>query len=100
MLGALQERDFRLLWVGQATSAFGSSLVPVALAFAVIELTGSPSALGLVLSAGLVSRVCLLLLGGVVADRFPRRHVMVAADALRATTQAIVAALLLSGTAR
>jgi len=99
MLEVLRERAFRRLWVGQATSAFGSSLVPVALAFAVIELTGSPSALGLVLSAGLVSRVCLLLLGGVVADRFPRRHVMVAADALRATTQGIVAALLLTGRA-
>lgn len=99
MFELLRERDFRLLWLGQATSAFGSSLVPVALAFAVIELTGSPSALALVLSAGLTSRICLLLLGGVVADRLPRRHVMLAADVLRATTQGIVAALLLSGTA-
>jgi MFS family permease len=99
MLEVLRERNFRLLWIGQATSAFGSSLVPVALAFAVIDLTGSPSALGLVLSAGLVSRVCLLLLGGVVADRLPRQSVMIAADVLRATTQGIVAALLLTGTA-
>lgn len=95
----LRERNFRLLWLGQATSAFGSGLVPVALAFAVVGLTGSPAALGLVLSAGLVSRVCLLLVGGVVADRLPRQHVMVASDALRATTQGIVAALLLTGTA-
>jgi MFS family permease len=100
MLEVLRERNFRLLWLGQATSAFGSSLVPVALAFAVIDLTGSPSALGLVLSAGLVSRVCLLLLGGVVADRLPRQHVMIASDALRATTQGIVSALLLTGTAQ
>jgi len=99
MLEVLRERNFRLLWLGQATSAFGSSLVPVALAFAVIDLTGSPSALGLVLSAGLVSRVCLLLLGGVVADRLPRQHVMIASDALRATTQGVVALLLLTGTA-
>lgn len=99
MLEVLRERDFRLLWIGQATSAFGSGLVPVALAFAVIGLTGSPSELGLVLSAGLVSRVCLLLLGGVVADRLPRQHLMVAADALRAATQGTVAVLLLTGTA-
>jgi hypothetical protein len=58
-LGALEERDFRLLWLGQATSALGSSLVPVALAFAVIGLTGSASALGLVLSAASF-RVCSL----------------------------------------
>lgn len=95
----LRERDFRLLWLGQATSAFGSSLVPVALAFAVIELTGSPSALGLVLSAGLLSRICLLLFGGLIADRLPRQQVMIAADALRAVTQAVVAGLLLTGTA-
>jgi hypothetical protein len=54
-LGALEEREFRLLWLGQAASALGSSLVPVALAFAVLELTGSASALGLVLAAALVS---------------------------------------------
>jgi len=100
MPDVLRERDFRLLWLGQATSAFGSSLVPVALAFAVIELTDSPSALALVLSAGLVARVCLLPLGGVVADRLPRQRVVVACDALRATTQGIVAALLLTGTAQ
>jgi MFS family permease len=99
MLEVLRERNFRLFWLGQATSAFGSSLVPVALAFAIIDLTGSPSELGLVLSVGLVSRVCLLLLGGVVADRLPRRRVMVAADALRAATQGIAAALLLGGNA-
>jgi MFS family permease len=99
MLEVLRERDFRLLWLGQATSAFGSSLVPVALAFAVLELTDSPGALSLVLSAGLVARVSLLLLGGVVADRLPRRRLMLTADVLRAATQAIVAGLLLSGTA-
>ena len=79
-LGALREREFCLLWLGQATSSLGSGLVPVALAFAVVDLTGSASALGLVLSAGLVARVCLLLLGGVVADRLPRQRVMLVWD--------------------
>ena len=82
-LGALEEREFRLLWLGQATSALGSSLVPIALAFAVLELTGSASALGFVLASALVSRVAFLLLGGVVADRRPRQTVMLAADLLR-----------------
>src|SRR5580765_6746820 len=99
-LGPLEERDFRLLWLGQTTSAFGSALVPVALAFAVIELTSSEAALGLVLAAGLCSRVVLLLLGGVLADRLPRQRVMLAADALRALTQGFVAVLLLSGQAQ
>jgi hypothetical protein len=40
-LGALQERQFRLLWAGQTFSNLGSALVPIALAFAVLDLTGS-----------------------------------------------------------
>jgi MFS family permease len=96
----LGEPEFRLLWIGQATSALGSSLVPVALAFAVLELTGSASALGLVLASALVARVVFLLLGGVVADRRPRQSVMLAADLLRTGTQALVAVLLVTGHAR
>jgi MFS family permease len=99
-LGALQEREFRLLWLGQATSAFGSSLASVALPFAVISLTASVSALGLVLAVALTARVAFLLFGGVVADRLPRQRVMLTADALRAVTQGLVAVLLLSGQAR
>jgi MFS family permease len=72
----------------------------VALAFAVVGVKSSPSALGLVLTAGFVSRIVLLLAGGVVADRLPRQHVMLAADVLRATTQSLVAAVLLLGAAR
>src|SRR5689334_11416539 len=97
--GALGEREFRLLWAGRATSELGSALVPVAAAFAVIELTDSATALGLVLAAGFVSRIALLLLGGVVADRLPRQRVMLAADALRAVSQAVVAVLLVTGAA-
>src|SRR6266851_9132249 len=96
----LQERNFRLLWLGRTTSELGSALVPLALAFAVLDLTRSASALGLVLTVGFVSRIAFLLLGGLVADRFPRHRVMVAADALRAGTQGTVAALFLTGEAR
>src|SRR6266545_4870416 len=99
-LGPLRERDFRLLWLGRTTSEFGSALVPVALTFAVLDLTRSASLLGLVLVAAFVPRVVLLLVGGVVADRFARRRIMLASDALRAITQGLVALLLLSGRAR
>jgi MFS family permease len=99
-LGALEEREFRLLWLGQATSALGSSLVPVALAFAVLDLSRSVSALGLVLATGFASRVMFLLLGGVVSDRLPRQSVMLGADLLRTCCQALVAALLVTGHAR
>jgi hypothetical protein len=49
--GALRERNFRLLWIGQATSAFGDRMAPIALAFAVLNLTGSAKDLGYVLAA-------------------------------------------------
>ena len=98
-LGALEERPFRLLWVGQTTSAVGDSMIGVALAFAVLELTGSASDLGLVLAALTASRVVFILAGGVWADRLPRRVVMLAADAVRAAVQASVAVALLTGVA-
>ncbi len=97
---SLRERGFALLWAGQAISAFGNALVPVALSFSLVELTDSASALGLVLTAGFASRAAFLLLGGVVTDRLPRQRVMVAADTVRATVEALVALLLLSGVAQ
>jgi MFS family permease len=96
-LGALEERPFRLLWLGQTTSALGDALVGVALAFAVLELGGSATDLGLVFAARTVSSVTFVLAGGVWADRLPRRAVMLAADAVRALVQAALAVLLLSG---
>jgi MFS family permease len=95
-LGALEERQFRLLWAGQAVSAFGDGLYPVALAFAVVELTGSVADLGLVFMAVLIPRVVLVLGGGVWADRLPRQRVMFAADVLRCAMQALTAVYLFS----
>lgn len=100
LLGALREREFRLLWVGQATSTLGDALVPVAIAFAVLDLTGSASDLGFVLAAHVGPLVALVLVGGVWSDRLPRQLVMLASDVIRGSAQAALAVLLLSGTAR
>jgi hypothetical protein len=70
-LGALRERQFRLLYAGQTLSNLGSALVPIALAFAVLDLTGSATDLGLVLLASRLPQVLLVLAGGVVGDRLP-----------------------------
>src|SRR5688500_14596104 len=96
---ALSERNFRLYWFGQTGSALGDSLVGVALAFAVLELTGSASDLGLVLAAFTVPRVVFMLVGGVWSDRLPRQRVMVACDIIRAAARAIVSTLLITGNA-
>src|SRR6266508_1584741 len=73
-LGALQERQFRLFFIGQSTSLLGDGMVPGALAFAVLDLTGSVSDLGFVLAARAVPMIVFLLVGGVFADRLSRRR--------------------------
>jgi MFS family permease len=98
-LSLLRHRDFRLLFLGQGISVFGDRMVAVALAFAVIEVGGSASDVGLVLAAGMVPQVATLLAGGVVADRTSRRAVMLGADLVRLASQATMAALLISGAA-
>jgi MFS family permease len=73
-LDALREREFRLLFLGQAISWLGTGMVPLALAFAVLQVTRSASDLGLVLAARALPNVAFLLAGGVFADRLPRRR--------------------------
>ncbi len=98
--GVLAERDFRLLFAGQTLSTVGDAAATIAVAFAVLEIGGSASALGAVLAARYVPLAAFLLIGGVVADRLPRRGLMLASDAMRALSQGILAALLLSGSAQ
>jgi predicted MFS family arabinose efflux permease len=95
-LEALRERNFRLFFIGQATSQLGTGMVGVALSFAVLGLTGSVSDLGLVLAAQTVPLVLFLIVGGTVADRLPRRAVMLVSDSARCLTQGLLAALLLT----
>jgi MFS family permease len=99
-LGPLRERQFRLLFAGRTISMAGSAMAPVALAFAVLDLTGSTSDLGLVLAARQIPTVIFILFGGVWADRLPRHHVMVASNLLSGVSQAAAAALLLAGHAQ
>jgi MFS family permease len=75
-------------------------MAPIALAFAVIDLTGSRTDLGLVLAARTVPQVVFLLIGGIWADRLPRHKVMVVSSLASGTTQGLVAVLLLSGHAQ
>jgi MFS family permease len=98
-LGALQEPQFRLLWLGRTASSIGDALIPVALAFAVIRETGSATDLGFVMASFTLARVLLVVVGGVWADRLSRRLVMISADLVRTVSQGLVAYLLVSGSA-
>ena len=99
-LDALRERQFRLFYVGQTVSLLGDGMLSVALAFAVLSLTGSASDLGIVLAARAIPLVALLLTGGVVADRLPRRAVMLSTDVVRLASQGASGLLLVTGEAQ
>lgn len=91
--------SFRWLLAGRVTSVLGNAVAPVALAFAVLDLTGSPTDLGLVLAARSIANVALLLMGGVFADRLPRSVLLSGSCAVAALTQAVVATTIFTGTA-
>jgi predicted MFS family arabinose efflux permease len=95
----LREREFRLLFAGRTISLVGSAIAPVALAFAVLDLTGSKTDLGLILACREIPLVVFLLVGGIWADRIPRNRVMMGANLVSAFAQAATAALLITGNA-
>ena len=98
-LALLKLRDYRNVFIAQSVSVFGDGITPVALTFAVLDLTGSGTDLGLVLAAQSLPLASLALVGGVWADRLPRAALMVSSDLIRAAVQAMAALLLLTGTA-
>jgi MFS family permease len=98
--GPLGLRSFRLLFLGRMTSQVGNAFASVALAFAVLDLTGSKADLGYVLAARSLPLVVFLLVGGIWADRLPRHQVMVVSNVVSGLSQAAIAALLLLGHAQ
>src|SRR3954452_19854221 len=92
-LAPLRERRFAWFYASRVISTAGSTMAPIALAFAVLAVTDS----GLALAARTVPMVAFLLLGGVVADRLSRSAVMQTSYLLSAGTQAVVAWLVISG---
>ena len=97
--GCLSGRPFRYLFLGQGASILGDAMNTIAIAFAVIELTGSKTDLGKVLMARALPLVVFLLVGGVWADRLPRRLVMLTSDVIRGACQTVLAVALLTDSA-
>lgn len=95
----LQVPPFRRYLFGQTLSAFGDSLMPIALVFAVLAERGGAAAVGGVLLASRLPAILLALFGGAVGDRADRRSVLLLTDAGRCLLQATTAILLLTGDA-
>ncbi|MDF1487888.1 MFS transporter [Tessaracoccus caeni] len=94
----LRDPQFARLFFARTASMGGTAFAPVALAFGVLHLPGGDSeALSLVLTAESVPMIVFLLIGGVIADRFPRQKVMMVGEFSSALAFGLLAVLLLSG---
>lgn len=78
--GILRHRNFMLLWSGQSISVAGNGIFTVALPLEVLKLTDSSLLLAIVVGARTVPTILLLLIGGPIVDRLPRRAIMLASD--------------------
>jgi MFS family permease len=93
----VRSRDYRMLLSGVTVSALGNAMTPVALAFAVLELGGSATQLGLVVAAFAGAEVVTMLFGGVLGDRMPRQLLMQGSATATCLTQAFLATVLIGG---
>jgi predicted MFS family arabinose efflux permease len=91
------DRNFRLLFAARAVSYVGTYLAPIAVAFAILDLDGSATAVGLGFAAWTVAQVATLAFGGVVGDRLPRRLVMIGSDTASFGVRTAMGVLLVTG---
>ncbi len=94
---ALRERNFRLYWLGQAVSNTGNWIQVVALGWFILQLNGSPVALGWLGLAQFLPIAALSMVGGVLADRFPRRSLLLVTQSTAMVLACILALLAWSG---
>ncbi len=99
-LAVLRHRDVRLFVSARFVSLLGSSIAPIALVFAVLDVSDNAGAVGVVLAARSIPNVVFLLIGGVISDRLPRHLVLVVANTVSGLTQGLAAALVISGHAQ
>jgi MFS family permease len=91
-------RDFRLLFGGSSVSMIGDQFTLIALPWLVLQLTGNPVQLGLVLAAMALPRAVFMLVGGALVDRLSPRRVLLTARGANAVLAGLLAALVLAGT--
>ncbi|MFN8556065.1 MAG: MFS transporter [Dehalococcoidia bacterium] len=94
---ALRYRDFRVFCIGLALSGFGSQFSTVAMAWQIYELTRSPIQLGLLGLTRALPQMALALVGGLLADRYDRRRLLMAAQLAQFAVSATLLALTLAG---
>lgn len=97
MLKLFRDRNFFILWIGEFVSVIGSHISVVAFPFLVLQLTGSPAQMGLVLAAQGLPRAVLMLVGGAIVDRYSPRMVMMVSNAMRFVLLIVLAGMIDEG---
>jgi MFS family permease len=96
-LAPLRETNFRFYFLSRLVNSVGGVMANVALAFAVLEVSNSATALGAVLAAHSIPMAVFLLAGGVIADRFGRTLVIQVSNLVSGLCQLVIAGLVISG---
>ena len=94
---ALRGYNYRLFWVGQFFSLTGNWIQRTGLSWLVLDITGSPFALGMVTMLQFLPISLFALFGGVLADRFPKRQVLIGTQTAVGIQSAVLAVLVTSG---
>jgi len=97
MLNVLSIRDFRLLFAGTATSLLGDQFTLIATPWLVLQLTGDPLVLGIVLALEGIPRALFMLFGGAITDRFSPRVILLISNIIRFVLATLLAIVVFSG---
>lgn len=97
MINIFSIRDFKLLFIGILTSLLGDQFTLIATPWLILQLTGDPKALGIVLALEGIPRALFMLYGGVVTDRFSPRNIMLVADVARLGLVGLLATAVFTG---
>ncbi|QTE02284.1 MFS transporter [Streptomyces cyanogenus] len=94
---AVWSREFALFFTARAVARLGDTMLPVALAAGLLEHGYGAGAVGLAMASTAAAFAGLVVFGGVIADRFSTRRLMIGADLVRLGTQSLAAGLFLTG---
>src|SRR6266851_2085503 len=94
---ALKSRPYAMIWIGQTISNLGDGIFNVALAWQILLMTHSGTAMGVVLIASMIPRLVFVLIGGVAADRLPRRLIILWSDGGRGVIVLLISILGFTG---
>jgi len=99
-LAALRSRNYRRYLLGQSLANLGTWLQSIAQDWLVLHITGSPTAVGITMALQFLPMLLFGVHGGMLADRWPKRRLLLATQSTNAALTAALAVLTLQGVVR